>query len=109
MAFLQHCVSSKLLLVAVVTLGRAVHVLVAALASRVGIVFVNSDLCRLAFVTLGAIAKRVLMSLVIEGYGTLLVVVGVAVRCNSNVDTDECQQHHDDYQFLHCFLLIHRV
>ena len=92
----------NLLLVAVVTLGRAAHFFVAGLTGvLVSTLLVNSDLCRLTFVTLGAVTKLLTMSFVVEGNGALLVLVSDNVSSDSYVNTDESQDHHDQYQFLH--------
>jgi len=66
-------------------------------------VLVYLNLGWLAFVALGAITQVFLMSEVVEGDGAFLVVVGVAVGSDSNVDTNESQKHHDDYQFFHFY------
>lgn len=87
---------------ATVTLGWAFHLLVACFTGFVAEALVNFDLCRLAFVALGTVVSQsCLVSFVVESYGAFFVVIGVAVSSDSNVGTDEGQQHHDDYQFFH--------
>jgi hypothetical protein len=101
--FLIHCVSLNLLLVTIITLGRPLlYFFVTSFAGFVTEVFVNVDFGRLAFVTLGAVTEIVLVSFVVESNSTLLVLVGVAVGCDSNVGANESQKHHHDYQFFHC-------
>jgi hypothetical protein len=91
-----------LLLVAVITLGRAVHLFVAVLAGgAVGCVFVDLDLGGLACVALGAIAQFLTVSLVIEGDVAFRGFVYHAVRSDCDADSGECDQHHHDNQFFH--------
>jgi hypothetical protein len=89
--------------VTIITLGRALlHFFVTSFAGFVTEVFVNVDFGRLAFVTLGAVTESILVILVSESNSALLVLVGVAVSCDSNVGANESQKHHHDYQFFHC-------
>jgi len=87
---------------AIVTLGRAVHFLVAGLANIVTEIFVDFDFGRLALMTLGAVTTQLLLvSLVIEGDVAFAVLVDNNVSSGCNTDADKGQQHHDQYQFLH--------
>jgi hypothetical protein len=92
--------------VAIVTLGRTVHLFVASFAGLVAEVLVNFDWAWLAFMAFAAVAvNAILVSFVIEGHGALLVVIGVAVSSDSNGCTYECEKHHHDYKLFHFYLL----
>jgi len=87
---------------AIVTLGRAVHVLVAGLANVVTVIFVDLDFGRLALMTFGAVTTQfLLVSLVVEGDVAFAVLVDNNVSSGRNTDADKGQQQHDQYQFLH--------
>jgi hypothetical protein len=85
-------------------LGRTIHLFVASLASLVTEVLINFDFGWSAFMALGAISHPFFVSLVVKGNGTLFVFVGHNVSSNSNISTNEGQNHHHDYQFFHFYL-----
>ena len=88
-----------------VTLGRAIHLFVACFAGLVTKSLVDFNLGRGSFVALSAVVSHsCLVGFVIESNSAFLVLVGVAVSSDSNIGTDESQQHHHDYQFFHFFL-----
>jgi hypothetical protein len=94
----------NLLNVTIVALGRNIHLFVASLARLVTEDLINFDFGWSAFMALGAITQLFLVSLVIKGNVTLFVFVGHNISSNSNISTNEGQNHHHDYQSFHFYL-----
>ena len=80
-----------------VTLGRAVHLLVASLAGFVTKGFVNSELGRSAFVAFGAVTvKPFLMLFVLKDDGPFFVLEGHDISGGCNCDDCKNQDQGDD-------------